>query len=35
MDRMYGYCILTAVLFVVYILLVRANDKALLRKIEE
>ena len=32
-ERMYGYCILTAVLFVLYIFLVRSNDRALLRKI--
>lgn len=34
-ERIYGYFILTVVLFVVYILMVRANDRALLQKIEE
>lgn len=35
MERMYGYFILTVALFVVYLLCVRANDRALLKQIEE
>lgn len=34
-NRLYGFAALTVVLLVLYILLVRYNDKAILRKIEE